>query len=80
MQDLFWIAKLLINRIEGLTEPNVYFHINTLFTNICDRVIIDSSHKITHTHTHTYTHIYIYNRMQCVLIPIYLDFGIWNPV
>jgi len=24
------------------TEQKVYFHKNTLFTNICDRVIIDS--------------------------------------
>ena len=24
------------------TEQKVYFHINTIFTNICDRVIIDS--------------------------------------
>ena len=55
MQDLFWIAKLLINRIEGLTEPKVYFHINTLFTNICDRVIIDSWHKITNIYIYIYS-------------------------
>ena len=28
--------------IQNRTEQKVYFHINTLFTSICDRVIIDS--------------------------------------
>jgi len=32
----------ICNTEQNRTEQKVYFHINTLFTNICDRVIIDS--------------------------------------
>jgi len=50
------------------TEHKVYFHINTLFTNICDRVIIDSWHKIIYIYKLTSLYIYIFKYFQGLML------------